>query len=87
MTKARRVLLHLAKGDDYGLRIAKGTGIAMPYPTLRELEQNGLVFSFEGDSVAARRGRSRIYYRLTTAGWSAVLEAERSRSSDGEPAT
>ncbi len=38
------------------------------YPALRELERDGLVESFEGETVPERGGRPRIYYRLTGEG-------------------
>ncbi|MEO0604188.1 MAG: PadR family transcriptional regulator [Myxococcota bacterium] len=78
MTDATRILLHLTKGDDYALGIVKATGITVPYATLRRLEADGLVYSIQGETTEARRGRSRIYYGLTTAGWAAVLDRRKS---------
>lgn len=38
------------------------------YPALRSLEREGLVRSYDGESVAERGGRPRRYYELTAAG-------------------
>jgi len=76
---AKSALLQaLVQGPSYGLeliervyerthgeiRIVQGS----VYPTLRDLEKEGLVESYEGESLASRGGRPRVYYRLTAAG-------------------
>ena len=59
-----------------GLQSELGRGIGV-YWTLRRLERQGLIESYEGlEVVPARRGRPRVYYRLTEAGLTA-LHAER----------
>lgn len=76
---SRTALLQaLLAGEGFGLelqqRIEASTGglthLAQGtlYPALRELERDGLVESFEGETVPERGGRPRIYYRLTTEG-------------------
>lgn len=72
------VLQALTEGEGFGLelmeRVKARTGGRTPlsegslYPALRELERQGLVESFEGETVPERRGRPRIYYRLTGEG-------------------
>jgi len=72
------LLQALIQGPSYGLeliervrdrthgevRIVQGS----VYPTLRNLELEGLVESYESEPLPARNGRPRIYYRLTAAG-------------------
>lgn len=76
-TKAA-LLQALVQGPSYGLeliervydrthgeiRIVQGT----VYPTLRDLEKDGLVESYDGEPLAIRNGRPRVYYRLTALG-------------------
>jgi len=76
---AKSALLQaLIQGPSYGLeliervydstsgeiRIVQGS----VYPTLRDMEQDGLIESYEGEPLASRGGRPRVYYRLTAAG-------------------
>ena len=85
MIPAQAALLQaLVRGDGYGLelieRVKERTGgkVALHqgsvYPALRKLEREGLVESYEGESVADRMGRPRIYYRLTAEGVRAAAE-------------
>jgi PadR family transcriptional regulator PadR len=48
---------------------------------LRELEAEGLLESWEGESLPERGGRPRRYYRLTGAG---IAEAAATRAAVGE---
>ena len=53
------------------VQVTKGrliSGQGSVYPALRELEQEGLVKSYEGEALAERGGRPRRYYRLTAEG-------------------
>lgn len=85
MIDSKTALLQaLVSGEGYGLeliervrertqgRVRLGQGTI--YPALRELERDGLVESFEGETVPERGGRPRIYYRLTGAGRRAAFE-------------
>lgn len=47
-------------------RIALNQGSV--YPALRDMEREGLVASYEGESTPERGGRPRIYYRITAEG-------------------
>ncbi len=72
------LLQALVEGESYGLEliervkqmtrgevaIVQGT----VYPTLRQLESEGLAESYDGEPLAERGGRPRRYYRLTAAG-------------------
>jgi PadR family transcriptional regulator PadR len=72
------ILQALTEGEGFGLelqsrietRTAGRTRLSdgSIYPALRELERQGLVESFEGETVRERLGRPRIYYRLTAEG-------------------
>jgi PadR family transcriptional regulator PadR len=78
------LLQALISGDGYGLeliervdertqgklRLAHG----QVYPALRQLERDGLVESYRGETVPDRAGRPRIYYRLTGEGRRAAFE-------------
>ena len=72
------ILQALTEGEGFGLEIQSrietrtagriclsGGSI---YPGLRELERQGLIESFEGETVPERLGRPRVYYRLTGEG-------------------
>jgi PadR family transcriptional regulator, regulatory protein PadR len=82
---ARAALLQaLVRGPGYGLdlieRVKKQTGGKLSlgqgsvYPTLRDLEREGLLESYEGEPVPERGGRPRRYYRLNAAGAKAAME-------------
>jgi PadR family transcriptional regulator PadR len=43
------------------------------YPALRDMEREGLVESYEGETVPERGGRPRRYYRITAEGRRAAL--------------
>lgn len=86
MLPAKSALLYgLISGPGYGLelieriraasdgRLRIGQGSA--YPALRSLEREGLVRSWEGESLPERGGRPRRYYELTADG----LRAARSQ--------
>jgi PadR family transcriptional regulator PadR len=81
---AKAALLQaLIKGEGYGLdlidrvkdrtkgRIVLGQGSV--YPALRDLEQEGLVKSYESEPLPERGGRPRRYYKLTAAGQRAAV--------------
>lgn len=78
------LLQALITGDGYGLelieRVKERTqgqlllGQGQIYPALRQLERDGFVESYRGESPAARAGRPRIYYRLTGEGRRAAFE-------------
>lgn len=70
-------------GDDaYGLgvrgelaeRAGRDASIGAVYATLDRLERKGLVRSRRGEPTAARGGRAKKTFRLTTAGESALRE-------------
>lgn len=76
---AKTALLQaLVSGDSYGLalieRIRNDSGgrFILPqglvYPTLRSLEAEGLLESYDGPALAERGGRPRRYYRITADG-------------------
>lgn len=82
---ARAALLQaLIAGEGYGLelieRVEQRTKGAVKlrqgsvYPALRDLEDEGLVKSYEGEPIPERGGRPRRYYRLTAKGQRAALE-------------
>jgi len=72
------LLQALVAGEGYGLelidRVKQQTngaimlGQGRVYPALRELEQEGLVKSYESDPLPERGGRPRRYYKLTAEG-------------------
>jgi PadR family transcriptional regulator len=85
---ARAALLHeLMRGKGYGLDLiervrarTKGEivlGQGSIYPTLRDLEYEGLVRSHESEPIPERGGRPRRYYTLTAKGQRAALEQGR----------
>jgi PadR family transcriptional regulator PadR len=81
------LLQALISGDGYGLelieRVRERTGGRIRfgqgtiYPALRDLEREGLIESFEGETVPERAGRPRVYYRLTGEGRKAAFEERR----------
>lgn len=84
----RAALLHvLTFGEGYGLSLMEraeqlsGGAVTLTqgtvYPTLRTLEDEGLVESRESEPLPERGGRPRIYYKLTRAG---VDAAEQQRA-------
>ena len=89
---AKTALLQaLISGDGYGLdlieRVKKRTngqvvlGQGSVYPALRDLEEEGLVRSYEGEPMPERGGRPRRYYKLTAAGQKAATEQGRTLAS------
>jgi PadR family transcriptional regulator, regulatory protein PadR len=83
VTAKAALLQVLIRGEGYGLdliervrdntkgRIILGQGSV--YPALRDLEEEGLVKSYEGEPIPERGGRPRRYYKLTAAGQRAAL--------------
>ena len=81
------VLLAIWKLQDnaYGITIkeeleritGKEWSIGAVYAPLHRIEKKELVSSFQGDPIAERGGRSRVYYQLTRDGKDALLEAKR----------
>ncbi len=52
----------------------RGTGgQGSVYPALRDLEDEGLLESYEGDPLPERGGRPRRYYKLTALGATAAM--------------
>lgn len=85
---ARAALLHvLISGDGYGLdligRVREATGGRVElhqgsvYPALAQLEREGLLESYDGETTHARGGRPRRYYRLTAEGRKAAREVRK----------
>jgi PadR family transcriptional regulator, regulatory protein PadR len=68
----------LTEGEGYGLelieRVRERTNGEIEllqgrvYPALRELEEDGLVKSYESEPIPERGGRPRRYYKLTAEG-------------------
>ena len=48
------------------------------YPALRKLEREGLLESYDGESMAERGGRPRRYYRVTAEGRRAAVRNQKS---------
>jgi PadR family transcriptional regulator, regulatory protein PadR len=82
---AKAALLQaLVSGDGYGLdlieRVKEQTdgavvlGQGSVYPALRELEEDGLLKSYEGEPLPERGGRPRRYYKLTALGAKVATE-------------
>lgn len=77
------LLQALVSGESYGLELiervraaSNGKVILLQgrvYPVLRELEEEGLLTSFDGEPQKDRGGRPRRYYRLTAAGRRAAV--------------
>ena len=71
--------------DAYGVtirdRVNESTGqdwsIGAIYAPLHRLEKKGLVHTIEGEPVAERGGRRKIFYRVTPAGTEAMAEIKR----------
>lgn len=84
VTSRAALLQVLIRGPGYGLslidRVKEHTNgkIALNqgsvYPALRDMEREGLVESYEGESTPERGGRPRIYYRITAEGLRAAHE-------------
>ena len=84
VTARAAILLALVRGKGFGLELielvrkrTKGAvklGQGSVYPLLRELEDEGLVRSFEADPLPERGGRPRRYYELTALGRRAAQE-------------
>ena len=80
------LLQALISGPGFGLelaeRVEERTGGKVKlhqgslYPSLRALEREGLVESYKGETVPARGGRPRKYYRLTAEGQRAAREEQ-----------
>ena len=77
------LLQALVSGESYGLELiervrtaSRGKVILFQgrvYPVLRELEEEGLLTSFDGEPRSDRGGRPRRYYKLTAAGRKAAI--------------
>lgn len=86
VTAKTALLQALISGDGFGLelidRVLDRTDGKIKlhqgsvYPALRSMEREGLVESYESDSVPERGGRPRRYYRITAEGLRAA-RAER----------
>lgn len=84
ITAKAALLQALIQGPGYGRelidRVKKRTngsvvlGPGSVYPALRDLEQDGLLESEEGEPLVERAGRPRRYYKLTAIGARAALE-------------
>jgi PadR family transcriptional regulator PadR len=82
---ARAALLQaLIQGKGFGLELidrvkerTKGAiklGQGSVYPALRDLEDEGMVTSWDGEPLPERGGRPRRYYELTAKGRRAAVE-------------
>ena len=84
VTPRAALLQALISGEGYGLELiervrlrTKGKviiGQGSLYPALRELEEEGLLRSWDGEPRPERGGRPRRYYTLTAQGQRAALE-------------
>lgn len=84
VTARTAVLAVLMSGKSYGLEIIekvreRTNGFIVlnegsVYPTLKAMEREGLLRSFEGDPLPERGGRPRRYYELTGEGRRAATE-------------
>jgi PadR family transcriptional regulator PadR len=85
---ARAALLQaLISGKGYGLELIERIealsnggvklGQGSVYPTLRSLEDEGLVRSYDGEPMPERGGRPRRYYELTAKGKRVAVEQGR----------
>jgi PadR family transcriptional regulator PadR len=94
MSELRRELLgSLISGPAYGLEILDRVRLRTDgkmrlspgglYPALRSLERDGLLESFEGETVPERDGRPRIYYELTGEGRRVALDKDEPVSQAG----
>jgi PadR family transcriptional regulator PadR len=88
LLSARTAILQaLIRGASYGLelidRVRDHSGGVINlrqgsvYPTLRELERDGLVRSWEDNPLPERGGRPRRYYELTAEGLRVAREENR----------
>jgi PadR family transcriptional regulator PadR len=78
LTAKAALLQALVQGEGFGLelieRVKERTNGEIVlhqgsvYPALRSLEREGLVESYEGESLPERGGRPRRYYQLTAEG-------------------
>jgi len=78
------LLQALVEGESYGLELiervkemTKGEVKIIQgsvYPALRELEDEGLAKSYDGEPLAERGGRPRRYYKLTASGQRAARQ-------------
>ena len=91
MVNAKTALLQaLVSGNGYGLELIDRVkdltagrtvlGQGTIYPALRDLERDGFVESYEGETVPERAGRPRIYYRITGEGRRAAFEERKAAS-------
>jgi PadR family transcriptional regulator PadR len=89
----QEILATLIQGPGFGLEIhdrLRDRGLeglvsaGAIYPVLRELERDGMLTSFAGETTPARGGRPRIYYELTGEGRRVAFgEAEQARGWGG----
>lgn len=78
VTTRAAILAVLMRGKSYGIEImdkvrdhTNGAIVLSEgnvYPTLKAMERDGLLRSFDGDPLPERGGRPRRYYELTGAG-------------------
>lgn len=67
---ALAILAELNCGESYGSALSSVLGISpgTMYPALHSLERDGFATARNEVPVAGKRGRPRIYYRITEAG-------------------
>src|SRR5689334_16574706 len=63
--------------DEIHRRIGRNISFGAVYVTLQRLETKGLVESWLGEPSAARGGRAKKFFRVTTAGRQAVERSQR----------
>ena len=68
--RRRRILAALLKGDSYGLELSQLTGLTTGwmYPSLRAMEREGWLESYESEPMDNRGRLPRVYYRITELG-------------------
>src|SRR5690349_3452321 len=81
------LLQALMSGPGYGLELIErvrersggrvGLNQGAVYPALRALEREGLVTSYDGETVPERAGRPRRYYKITAEGLRTAREDKR----------
>jgi PadR family transcriptional regulator PadR len=78
------LLQALIQGDSYGLeliervkKMTNGSVVLLQgrvYPSLRQLESEGLLESYESEPMQERSGRPRVYYKITAKGLRAARQ-------------
>jgi len=66
--------------DEIELRLSRSVSVGALQVTLRRLEKKGFLSSSPGESTSERRGRPKLYFRLTAYGKKAIAYSREVRN-------